>query len=125
MFTVLSNVRNANLYLIVASGLVLIVLLGMLIAPSIAMRGPALVPMTGSENAYVQFLQGEKVIFPSPAGVSQALSAYHLGEKAIYTKAVDTSSALTAYHLGEKAIVRFEALESALWEYRLGEKGLK
>jgi hypothetical protein len=146
MNTVLSNNRNANLYLIGASELVLVVLFGMVIAPSITISGTSIIPVTGSENAYVQFLSGEKAIYASPAGrMNQALAAYHLGEKAVYANAVDTSGALSTYHLGEKvlytslgaanallvwsfgakAIVGSTSLESAISAWRQGEKNAR
>ena len=154
--------RSANMNFVIALAITLVAILAFAVAQSMIAPKPAAIPVTGSQNAFVEYLRGEKTIYANPVGLSEALSAYHLGEKpltnasealsmyrlgektlyavpdlgaalsayhlgekAIYTNAIDTSSALTAYHLGEKAIVRFEALESALWEYRLGEKGIK
>jgi hypothetical protein len=125
MFTVLSNTRNANLYIITALAIMIVVLLTFAVVPSIVVREPAAISEPSSQNAYVEFLSGEKVLYGNPARLSAALSAYHLGEKAIYTSAVDASGALTAWRSGEKAIVRFDAAEAALWAYRMGEKGLK
>jgi hypothetical protein len=146
MFTVLSNARNANLYIITALAIMLIVLLTFAMVPSIAVPEPAIIPATGSQNAYVEFLRGEKVMYANPAGLNEALSAYHLGEKAVYANAVDASGALSSYlagektiyansvdvgdalsvwSAGEKAIVQSADVEAALWEYRMGEKGLK
>jgi hypothetical protein len=125
MFTVLSNTRNANLYLITALAIVLVVLLTFAVVPAIATPKPASVPITDSQNAYVEFLRGEKVMYGNPAWSSEALAAYHLGEKAIYTKSIDVGDALSAWRAGEKVIVRSDAVESALWTYRMGEKGLK
>jgi hypothetical protein len=123
MFNVLSNTRNSRLYLIVAVTIVAIVLLTLAVVPSIAVRAPANIPVTGSQNAYVEFLRGEKAVYASPLGLSEALSAYHLGEKAIYTNAVDSSSALSTYRLGEKAIYT-NTVNTALSAWRSGEKGL-
>jgi len=47
MFTVLSNTRNSNLYLIVGLATLLIVTLTFVVAPPTATPKPALVPMTG------------------------------------------------------------------------------
>jgi hypothetical protein len=104
MFTVLSNTRNANLYMFTALTILIVVLLTFAFLPSISVNEPAAI----SEN---------------PARLNEALIAYHLGEKALYTNAVELSNALTAYHLGEKVIVG-NALESAMLQYRLGEKAI-
>ena len=146
MFTVLSNTRNSNLYIISALAIMVLVLLTFAVAPSISVPEPAIIPVTGSENAYAEFLSGEKVLYGNPARLSEALEAYRLGEKAIYTNAVDASGAFSTYlagekaiytnsvdsgdalsvwSAGEKAIVQPEDIEAALWTYRMGEKGLK
>jgi hypothetical protein len=146
MFTVLSNTRNSNMYIVLALAITLVVLLTFAVAPSIAVPKPALIPVTGNQNAYVEFLRGEKAMYASPVGLSEALSTYHIGEKAvfanavewtsafstylagekaIYTNSVDSGDALSVWSAGEKAIVRPADVEAALWEYRMGEKGLK
>lgn len=66
MFTVLSNTRNANLYIIVALATVLVVILTFAVAPSIAAPQPVIIPETGSQNAYVEFLRGEKALYATP-----------------------------------------------------------
>jgi 1-deoxy-D-xylulose 5-phosphate reductoisomerase len=124
MNTVLSNNRNANLYSIGASALVLIVLFGMVVAPSITISGTSIIPVTGSENAYFQFLSGEKAIYASPAGMNEALAAYHLGEKAVYANAVDASGALLTYHLGEKVLYTSLGAANALSVWSFGEKAI-
>ena len=104
MFTVLSNTRNANLYMITALAILTVVLLTFAFIPSISVNEPAAI----SEN---------------PARLSEALAAYHLGEKAVYTDAVDASSAFSAYVAGEKAIYANPvALSEALAVQHLGEK---
>lgn len=146
MFTVLSNTRNSNLYIITALAITLVVFLTLAVVPSIAAPEPAVIPVTGSQNAYVQFLSGEKVMYADRAGLSEVVSAYHAGEKAAYASTIDSSSALSTYRLGEKAIYansadpgnalstwRFgektvaqsNALEAALSTWRQGEKELK
>lgn len=146
MFTVLSNTRNANLYIITALAIMILILLTFAVVPSISVREPATISETSSQNAYVEFLSGEKVLYGNPARVSEALSAYHLGEKAvsanvvewssalsaylagekaIYTNSIDAGNALPVWSAGEKAIVPFEVVEAALWDHRMGEKGLK
>ena len=87
MFTVLSNTRNSHLYVILALAITLIVIFTFAVAPSIAAPRPAIMPATGSQNAYVEFLRGEKAIYANPVGLSDALSAWRFGEKASYTKA--------------------------------------
>ena len=147
MFTVLSNTRNSNLYIITALGIALVVFLTLAVVPSIAAPKPAVIPVTGSQNGYVEFLRGEKAMYANLVGLGESLSAYRAGEKAVYGKAVDSSSVLSTYHLGEqatytnsinlgnalstwrsgeKAIVRSDAaLESALSAWRQGEKESK
>lgn len=124
MFNVLSNTRNSRLYLIVAVTIVAIVLLTLAVVPSIAVRAPANIPVTGSQNAYVEFLRGEKAVYASPLGLSEALSAYHLGEKELYVSP-NTTNALSAWRSGEKAIISSAGLESALSAWRQGEKDAK
>ena len=146
MNTVLSNTRNANLYIITALAITLIVFLMLAVVPSIAAPEQASISETSNRSAYVEFLRGEKAIYANPVGLSEALSAYHTGEKAVYAGAVDSSDALSVHRLGEKAIytnsvdlgnglsvwsfgekaiVRSDALESALLAWRQGEKELK
>src|SRR5688572_16224470 len=125
MNTVLSNTRNANLYIITALAIVLVVFLTLAVVPSIAAPEPAVIPVTGSQNAYAEFIRGEKVIYGNPTRLSEALSAYHLGEKAIYASVVDSSSALSAYLAGEKAMyVKAVDASDALSTYHLGEKAI-
>jgi hypothetical protein len=104
MFTVLSNTRNANLYIITALAIMVLVILTFAVVPSISVPKPASIPVTGNQNAYAEFLNDEKVLYGNPARLSEALSAYHLGEKVVYADAVNSSSALSTYRLGEKAI---------------------
>ena len=123
MFTVLSNTRNANLYIITALAIMVVVLLTFAVVPSIAAPKPAIIPATGSQNAYVEFLRGEKVMYANPVGLIEALSAYHAGEKAVYANTVDSSSALSTYHLGEQAIYTNSInLGNALSAWSFGEK---
>ena len=125
MFTVLSNTRNSNLYIITALAIMLVVFLTLAVAPSIAAPKPAIIPVTGNQNAYVEFLRGEKAMYANPVGLSESLSAYRAGEKAVYMSAVDSTSALSTYRLGEKAIYANSAdLGNALATWRLGEKGI-
>ena len=125
MFTVLSNTRSSNMYVITALAIALVVLLTLAVVPSIAAPQPAIIPVTGSQNAYAEFIRGEKVIYANPARSSKALSAYHIGEKAIYASVVDSSSALSAYLAGEKAIyVAAVDASGALSTYHLGEKAI-
>ena len=123
MNTVLSNTRNSNMYVVIALAITLVVLLTFAVAPSITASRPALVPVTGSQNGYVEFIRGEKAMYASPVRLSEALSAYHLGEKAISAIAVESTSALSAYRLGEQAIFANSAdLGKALSTWRFGEK---
>jgi|GEM_PF-3761842 len=125
MFTVLSNTRNSNLYIITALAIMIVVLLTFAVVPSIPVPQRAAIPETNSQKAYVEFLSGEKVMYGSPARLSEALSAYHAGEKAVFAGAVNSSSALSTYRLGEKAIYENAADASiALSTYLAGEKAV-
>ena len=104
MFTVLSNTRNSNLYLIVALATALVAVLAFAVVPAISAPELAIIPETGSQNAYVEFLRGEKIMYAHPVGLNDALSAYHLGEKTDYANAVDSSTALSAWRFGEKTL---------------------
>jgi hypothetical protein len=104
MFTVLTNTRNSKLYIIVALATALVVLLTFAVAPSIAAPKPVIIPETGSQNAYIEFLRGEKVMYANPVGLSEALSVYRAGEKVVYMNAVDLGNALSAWRSGEKAL---------------------
>ena len=99
MFTDLTNTRNSNLYLVIALAITLVVILTFALAPSIAALKSALIPVTGSQNVYVEFLRGEKAMYANPVGLSSALSAYHLGEKNL---AANPEAALLEYRQGEK-----------------------
>jgi hypothetical protein len=56
MFTVLSNIRNTNLYIIVALAITLVVILAFAVAPSIAAPRFAVIPVTGISE-YADFYQ--------------------------------------------------------------------
>jgi hypothetical protein len=57
MFTVLSNTRNSNLYLIAALAIVMIVLLTFAIAPAISAPQPVLIPVTVSSETTSDYFQ--------------------------------------------------------------------
>ena len=136
--------RSANMNIVFALAITLVVIMAFVVSQSVVAPKPAVAPISESQNAYVEYLRGEKTIYANPAGLNQALSAYHLGEKTQFEAALDINSALsqfiagekvvfenpmdiaatmTAYHIGEKIVV--PSLESAMLEYRLGEKELK
>ena len=133
--------RSANMTIIIALAITLVAIMAFAVAQSVAAPKPAVVPVTGSQNAYVDYLRGEKTIYANLTRLGEALTAYHLGEKplvnvsnvlstylagekTVYTVS-DLGSALSAYHLGEKMIVSFDAREAALLQYRQGEKDIK
>jgi hypothetical protein len=123
MNTVLSNTRNTNMYIVVALAITLVVLLTFAVAPAITAPRPALIPVTGSQNGYVEFIRGEKAMYANPVRLSEALSAYHAGEKVVSANAIQSTSALSTYRLGEKAIFTNSGdLGKALFTWRFGEK---
>jgi hypothetical protein len=117
--------RTASMNLFIALAIVVVAALAFAVVPSIALPGSAVIPVTGSQNAYVDFLQGEKVMYAESVRLSEILPAYRLGEQAIYAGTVDSGYALTTWHLGEKAVVKLDALDSALLIWMQGEKGAK
>jgi hypothetical protein len=80
MFSVLSNPRNANTHLIVTVAMTLAAILAFAVVPSIGVANPDFVPVTAGQNAYVDFLRGEKAIIQFDA-LESALLAYRQGEK--------------------------------------------
>ena len=143
MFTVLSKTRNSNLNVAIAVAITLIAVFTFFaVAPSVVAPRPASVSGAESQNAYVEYLRGEKVMYTNPVELNIALTAYYLGEKvivgnalesamlqyrlgekAIYSNSSDLDSALAAYHRGEKETVNL--LESAWITHILGEKDIK
>jgi len=142
MNTTLNQNRSFNLFIVAGFAVTIVAVLILAAAPSIIAPKPAIVPVTGSQTAYFEYLRGEKVIYMNPVERSNALTAYHLGEKviignalesamldyrqgekAIYSAASDLGAALIVHHLGEKEIVN--PLESAWTTYILGEKDIK
>jgi len=57
MFTVLSNTRNSNLYMIAALAILMVVLLTFAIVPALSTPKPILVPVTGSSEAESDYYQ--------------------------------------------------------------------
>ena len=144
MNTTLNQNRSFNLFIVAGFAITIIALVTLTVAPSIVTPKPALLPVTGSDNAYVAYLRGEKTIYANPVALSNALSAYHrgektpfeavldidaalsqflAGEKVLFENPMDLGAAITAYHLGEKFVA--PSRESAMWEYRQGEWNLK
>jgi hypothetical protein len=146
MFTVFSNTRNANLYMITALATMIVVLLTFAFIPSISVNQPAAssensarlsealaayhlgekdgyTSAVGLSSALSAYIAGEKASYTNPVALSEALSVQHLGEKAVYSHAGKLDDALIAYHLGEKTMAG--SLEAAMWEYIQGEKGLR
>jgi hypothetical protein len=134
--------RTASMNLFIALAIVVVAVLAFAALSSIVVPKPGIIPVTGNQNAYVDFLRGEKAVFSGRIELGNVLSTFHAGEKAVYINAVDVGGALSTYRLGEKAlypspvaanalsawhsgeatIVRFDALESALLTWRQGEK---
>ena len=115
--------RGFNIYYIVAVAIAFVGILTFAIAPSMIPLKSSVASVTGNQNAYVDFLRGEKVIYANQSGVNNALSDYRAGEQTLYIYAVNSNDALEAYHAGEKAVV--PNAESALVVYHQGEKKVK
>jgi len=85
MFIVLTNTRNSKLYIIIALATALLVILTFAVVPSIVVSEPGLIPVTGSEAAYAQYLKGEKALYTNAVELDSTLWAYRLGEKNLDT----------------------------------------
>jgi len=106
---------------IIVSLVIVIVVIGALIAmPYITSPKNAFIPVTGNQNAYAEYLRGEKLVFAVLVNVNDAMTTYRSGEKITHAVTINPSEALTAYHLGEKSSVSMQ--DSALLNYRQGEK---
>jgi hypothetical protein len=142
MNTTLHQKRNINLLVVAAFAVTLIAAFTFAVAPSIVAPRPAPVPAVESQNAFLEYLRGEKEMYTNPVELNNALAAYHLGEKvivgnalesamldyrqgekAIYVNSSDLDAALAAYHRGEKETVNLR--ESAWITHILGEKDIK
>ena len=122
MFSVLTNPRNSNLNAVITVAITLIAVFTFFaFVPSVVAPRPASAPAAERQNAYLEYLGGEKVMYTNPFELNNALTAYHLGEKVIFGNALE--SAMLQYHLGEKAIYATTSdLNAALTAYHLGEK---
>ena len=113
--------RSANMFSTIALAIALITLLAFVVVQSATAPKPAAIPVTGSQNAYAEYLRGEKVMYTNPVELNNALTAYHLGEKVMVGNALE--SAMLDYRRGEKATYATNSdVYAALWLYHLGEK---
>ena len=101
MNTTLNQNRSLNLFIVAGFAVTVVTILILAIVPSIVPPQPAPIPMTESQNAYLEYLHGEKVMYTNPVELNNALTAYHLGEKVIVGNALET--AMLQYRQGEKA----------------------
>lgn len=105
---------------IIITLVIAIVVIGALIAiPYITSPKTAIIPVTGQQNAYAEYIIGEKTIYAMPFGVNRAMTTYRSGEKTIYHVS-NLNTALSSYRLGEKYVM--SASEYALLVHRMGEK---
>jgi hypothetical protein len=64
----------------------------------------AVIPVTGNQSAYSEYLSGEKAYIAS---------------------VLNTNDTFSAWSYGEKVITRYDPVEVALLLYRFGEKNIK
>ena len=69
----------------------------------VPMSKPAIIPVTGNQSAYSEYLSGEKAYYSNALGSSEAFSAWQVGEK-IFTFYNPDEVALLEYRFGEKNI---------------------
>jgi hypothetical protein len=115
--------RTASMNLFIALAIVVVAVLAFAALSSIVVPKPGIIPVTGNQNAYVDFLRGEKAVFSGRIELGNVLSTFHAGEKTLYASAVDAENALWVYRIGEKSAST--SIESALLQFRLGEKNAK
>jgi len=78
MFTVLSNTRNSNLYLIAALAILMVVLLTFAFAPAISVPEPVLVPVTGISETASDYYQRHPELRASAANVADLTGDFSL-----------------------------------------------
>jgi hypothetical protein len=133
MFTVLSNTRNSNLYLVAALAVMVVVLLTFAVAPSIRVGNSAGIPVTGAEsqNINLEFRRGE---WMTGASAFQAYLDQRFGEQH-QGKVISAQAAYLEQRHGEQTIGRndtylplppgkqaiIDAGKAAYLEFRRGE----
>ncbi len=115
MFTVLSNTRNSNLYLISALAILVVILLTFAIAPSITASAPSIIPVTGAQNINLEFRRGE---WTAGASANQAYLDQRYGEQH-QGLAIDAQAAYLEFRHGEQMTGVNAA--NAYLDYRRGE----
>ncbi|HLO33259.1 MAG TPA: hypothetical protein VK249_29190 [Anaerolineales bacterium] len=115
MFTVLSNTRNSNLYLMAVLAIVVAALLTLAIAPSISLHNSTAIPVTGAQNADLAFRRGEWTTGASAyqAYLDQRYGEQHLG------KAPNPQAAYIEFRHGEQTTGVSAA--KAYLDFRRGE----
>jgi len=141
MFTVLSNTRNASLYIIAALAIMVVIILAFTIGQSIAVRGPAIVPVTGSQDvnsatqsyiAWAEAADSERTVVDSATrsytSWARALDAVDSATRSYiaWGQALEAARNANALDSATRSYIAWgEALEAALLTYRSGEKDLK
>ena len=116
--------HNLSWYVLIVLMISFALILTLSLVPTITFPGTPINPAVFRENAYHEYLRGEKVMYTNPIELNNALVAYHAGEKILY----DITTATWSYHLGEKsATLDLKALnaEDALYLQRMGEKNIQ
>ena len=115
MNNVLSNTRNSNVYLIAALAIMTVVLLTLALAPSITLRSPAVIPVTGAQSSNLEFRRGEWTTGASAyqAYLDQRYDEQHLG------KAIDAQAVYLEFRHGEQTTG--VNAEKARLDFRRGE----
>jgi hypothetical protein len=83
MFTVLSNTRKTNLYLIIALTIALVVILSLAVVPTIAAPRSAVIPVTGVSE-YADYFQRHPEL-SVPAGASIDTTDYFVRHPELLT----------------------------------------
>jgi hypothetical protein len=141
MFTVLPNIRNSKMYLVVAAAVALLAVLAVAIAPSIALHPssnnpesvdlslparPVVIPPTGSQEAHDEFRKEELALYdrlgPSTSSIGGlAFYEYRRGEW-VMIGAIDPIGELRREELSLYNRSTDSSLGGpAFYEYRQGE----
>jgi len=67
----------------------------------VPMSKPDIIPVTGNQSAYSEYLSSEKNYYSNALGANEAFSAWQVGEKK-FTFYDPVEVALLEYHFGEK-----------------------
>jgi hypothetical protein len=117
--TITHKHQHVPVSVIITLAVVVILIGAIIVTPYITLPGSAVIPVTGNQNTYYEYIRGEKVIYAMPVLINNAITAYRLGEKTLYG-VYNSNEVLSVYRYGEKNVMSTQ--EYALLNYHMGEK---